>query len=183
VKKTPESVGIHPLPNSISPNNEKTYLTRTRCFGRLVRHFPSGDDRFLGFQQRLRFHELAPADADHPHRDQRHRDPNGKGGVAFDGTANGLGAVTAGSAMAWDDVAKSGENDAEFFIAFSTAGFTNLVVSFDIKGTLIESFDLKYSLSSLIDVTNPTDVIGTIKAFDGSQQDFLNDQAVSHRCG
>lgn len=106
-------------------------------------------------------------------------DHNGKTGVAFDGTAYGLGSVTAGVAMAWDDVAKTGENDAEFFIAFSTAGFTNLVVSFDIKGTTISSYDLKYALTNLVDLVNPTDVAGTIKGFDGSQQDVLNDSAVS----
>jgi hypothetical protein len=106
-------------------------------------------------------------------------DHNGKGGVAFDGSAYALGSVAAGVAMAWDDVAKTGANDAEFFIAFSTAGFTNLVVSFDIKGTSISSYDFKYALTGLVDVTNPPDVTGTIKAFDGTQQDVLDDSAVN----
>lgn len=113
-------------------------------------------------------------------------DGNGKGGNAYDGSANGLGSVSAGVAMAWDDVAKSGDNDAEFFVAFSTTGYTNIVVSFDVKGNStagsgISSFDLKYAFSGLTNVTNPNaDVTGTIKEFDplNPHYDGLNDQVV-----
>ena len=35
--------------------------------------------------------------------------------------------------MAWDDVSKSGDNDAEFFITFSSAGFPNINLYFDIR--------------------------------------------------
>lgn len=93
-------------------------------------------------------------------------DGNGKGGNAFVDAPNGINA-TAGVAMAWNDIAKSGANDAEFFIAFSTAGFANVNVSFDLRGnlTIVPSFDLKYSLAALEDVTNPPDVVGTIKDF------------------
>ncbi len=95
-------------------------------------------------------------------------DGNGKGGNAFVDVPNGINA-TAGVAMAWNDVAKTGDNDAEFFIAFSTAGFASINVSFDLRGnlTIIPSFDLKYSLNALEDVTNPGAVIGTIKDFSG----------------
>jgi hypothetical protein len=111
-------------------------------------------------------------------------DGNGKGGNAFDGSASGLGSVSAGVAMAWDDVAKSGDNDAEFFITFSTFNFTNIVVSFDVKGNAtvgsgINSFDLKYALTAPTDAVNPPDVTGTVKVFDpaGIHYDGLNDQA------
>lgn len=108
-------------------------------------------------------------------------DGNGKGGNAFVDVPNGINA-TAGVAMAWNDIAKSGENDAEFFIAFSTAGFANLNVSFDLRGnlTIVPSFDLKYSLNPLEDVTNPGAVIGTIKDFaSGISTVIYNNQAVN----
>ncbi|MFM2220456.1 MAG: hypothetical protein RLZZ553_204 [Verrucomicrobiota bacterium] len=95
-------------------------------------------------------------------------DGNGKAGNAFQDSANGIN-VAAGNAMAWDDIAKAGENDAEFFITFSTVNFSNIVISFDLRGnaTLIPGFDLKYSTSPLENVTNPIDVLGTIKDFPG----------------
>ena len=80
--------------------------------------------------------------------------------------------------MAWDDVAKFGDNDAEFFITFSTSGFTDIEISFDIEGNddeEISSYDVKYDFNSLEDVTDPGDVTGTIKDFDGGNStDFLN---------
>ena len=90
-------------------------------------------------------------------------DGNGKKGVAF-------GINAAGKSMAWDDVAKSKKNDAEIFIQFSTTGYKNIVVRFDILGNAnsgIVSYDLKYDTSTLVDVTNPRDVTGTIKDFAG----------------
>lgn len=95
-------------------------------------------------------------------------DGNGKGGNAFVDVANGINA-TAGVAMAWDDIAKSGANDAEFFLTFSTTDLSNIILSFDIRGnaTIVPSFDLKYSLTDLVDVVNPPDVTGTIKDFSG----------------
>ncbi len=99
-------------------------------------------------------------------------DGNGKGGFAFsydDGSTTID--VAAGSAMAWDDIAKTGDNDAEFFIVFSTAGFTGIQVSFDIQGnadSVIPGFDLKYALVPLEDV-NPPDVSGTVKGFAGGE--------------
>lgn len=95
-------------------------------------------------------------------------DGNGKGGNAYANAPEGID-VVAGSGMAWDDIAKGGDNDAEFFITFSTTNIKDLVVSFDLRGNTgnIPSFDLKYSLTNLVDVTDPGDVIGTIKDFSG----------------
>jgi hypothetical protein len=95
-------------------------------------------------------------------------DGNGKGGNALVDAGNSIN-VEAGQAMAWDDIAKSGDNDAEFFVTFSTMNLSGIVVSFDLRGNagIIPSFDLKYSTSALDDVANPGDVIGTIKDFSG----------------
>lgn len=104
-------------------------------------------------------------------------DGNGKTGNAFVNAGNSINTVE-GAAMAWDDIAKSGDNDAEFFVTFTTINLTGVVVSFDLRGNagIIPSFDLKYSTSALEDVTNPVDVIGTIKDFAGgiSTQIFNN---------
>lgn len=106
-------------------------------------------------------------------------DGNGKGGNSyFNNELTGISSsinVTSGKAIAWDDVRKSGDNDAEFFLTFSTSGFRNIQLSFDLKGNdndSIVSYDIKYSLSRLIDVTNLPDVIGTIK-------DFKTDTSIS----
>ncbi len=104
-------------------------------------------------------------------------DGNGKGGVAFLDAGEGLD-VVAGSAMAWDDVAKTGENDAEFFITFSTLGYNNIVLSFDLMGNAnggISTYDVKYSFNPLMDVVNPTDVVGTVKDFQGGVSTALLD--------
>lgn len=95
-------------------------------------------------------------------------DGNGKGGVAFLDVPNGIDAVI-GQAMAWDDIAKSGDNDAEFFMVFSTQNLSGVTLSFDLRGntTIIPGFDLKYSTNPLENVLNPGDVIGTIKDFAG----------------
>ena len=105
-------------------------------------------------------------------------DGNGKGGNAFD-----LFGITSssGKSMAWDDVSKSGDNDAEFFITFSSAGFRNINLYFDIKGNGdagILSYDLKYDFNNLQDA-NPADVSGTVKDFaSGSSTSFLNNEAL-----
>ena len=86
---------------------------------------------------------------------------------------------SSGKSMAWDDVSKSGENDAEFFITFSSLGFQNINLYFDIKGNDdagILSYDLKYDFTNLED-SNPIDVSGTVKDFaSGSSLSFLNNQ-------
>ena len=105
-------------------------------------------------------------------------DGNGKGGNAF--SQFGISSA-AGKSMAWDDVSKSGDNDAEFFLTVSTLGYRNINLYFDILGNEdagILSFDLKYDFNALVD-TNPADVSGTIKDFnEGSSNDFLNNEAL-----
>ena len=105
-------------------------------------------------------------------------DGNGKGGNAF----NQFGiSSSSGKSMAWDDVSKSGDNDAEFFITFSSLGFQNINLYFDIKGNGdagILSYDLKYDFNYLED-SNPVDVSGTVKDFaSGSSLSFLNNEAL-----
>jgi hypothetical protein len=105
-------------------------------------------------------------------------DGNGKGGNAF--SQFGI-TSSAGKAMAWDDVGKSGDNDAEFFVTFSTTGYQNINMYFDILGNEddgIVSFDLKYDFNALED-SNPADVSGTVKDFNaGSSNDFLNNETL-----
>lgn len=109
-------------------------------------------------------------------------DGNGKGGTVFVDASLGID-VAEGKTMAWDDVSKTGDNDAEFFISLPTVGFTDIEVSMDIKGNPdagIVSYDLKYSLTALQDVTNPGDVIGTIKDFAGGVSlEIFNNQPVT----
>jgi len=109
-------------------------------------------------------------------------DGNGQGGKAFVDGAHGID-VADGKTMAWDDVAKSGDNDGEFFVSLATVGFRDLVLSMDVKGNAdagIVSYDLKYSLTVTEDVTNPGDVIGTIKDFAGGiSTSIFNNQAVT----
>ena len=105
-------------------------------------------------------------------------DGNGKGGNAF----NQFGITSdSGKSMAWDDVGKSGANDAEFFITFSTLGYQNIDLYFDILGNEddgITTFDLKYAFNPLVDAT-PEDVSGTIKDFDqGLSTSFYNNEAL-----
>lgn len=105
-------------------------------------------------------------------------DGNGKSGNAF----NQFGITSsAGKSMAWDDVGKSGDNDAEFFLTVSTLGYRNINLYFDILGNEnagIVSFDLKYDFNALED-TNPADVSGTVKDFNaGSSSDLLNNETL-----
>ncbi len=108
-------------------------------------------------------------------------DGNGKGGITFADPTLGID-VTDGRGMAWNDVGKSGENDAEFFIEISTAGFTGVTIRFDVYGNAdleggIFSFDLKYDTNPLVDVTDPPDVTGTIKDFQGgTSTSILNNE-------
>ena len=106
-------------------------------------------------------------------------DGNGKGGVAFSDPA--LGINSAGDrSFAWDDVSKSGDNDGEFFIVISTVGFQGINIRFDVEGNPdggVTSFDLKFDTNPLVDVTNPGEVVGTIKDFDGGlSTDLLNNE-------
>lgn len=102
-------------------------------------------------------------------------DGNGKTGRSY--TLNGT-TINEGKAMAWDDVSKSGNNDAEFFITFSTTGYSDIKISMDLGGNSddgIESFDVKYSLEPLEDAIID-DVDGFIKDFkDGLSIGYLND--------
>lgn len=116
-------------------------------------------------------------------------DGNGKGGVAFNDTSLNIDAAD-GRAMAWDDISKSGDNDAEFFIETSTLGFSDIRIRFDIQGNNVVSgsgdprtpvaYDFKFDTNMLSDVTNPGDVIGTIKDFqNGMSTDVLNNQPIA----
>lgn len=106
-------------------------------------------------------------------------DGNGKGGVAFADPSLGISVID-GRAMAWDDIAKGGENDAEIFAEFSTIGFTNIRIRFDVQGNgegadEIVTYDLKYDINPLVDVVNPPDVVGTIKDFAGGLSTEIQD--------
>lgn len=117
------------------------------------------------------------------HQQRADTDGNGKGGLTY--VNAGLGIDTSGAlddrAMAWDDISKSGDNDAEFFIETSTLGFTNIQIRMDVRGndegTSLAEFDFKYDPNPLEDVTDPGDVTGTIKDFQGgTSTTFLNNQ-------
>jgi len=106
-------------------------------------------------------------------------DGNGKSGNSY--TLEGE-SIPPGKAMAWDDVAKSGDNDAEFFITVSTKGYSNIKISMDIGRNSddgIVSFDMKYSFEPLQDAVIE-DVDGIIKDFNnGISIDHLNDWPVN----
>ena len=108
-------------------------------------------------------------------------DGNGKGGTSFVDAINAINASD-GKSMAWDDVGKGGDNDAEVFVVFSTTGLQNIRFRFDLEGNPddgITSYDVKYALSPLVDVVNPPDVTGTIKDFDGGTSvSLLNNNLV-----
>lgn len=98
-------------------------------------------------------------------------DGNGKGGTAFADPLLSISTVD-GRGIAWNDISKSGDNDAEFFVELSTAGFTNIKIRFDVQGegdaaSEIDSYDLKFDVNPLVDVVNPGDVVGTVKDFAG----------------
>lgn len=111
-------------------------------------------------------------------------DGNGKGGIAYSNPSLGIDVID-GRAMAWDDISKTGENDAEFFVEFSTIGFSAIRLRFDLQGNDdtntqgVVSYDLKYDLDPLVDVVNPGDVIGTIKDFqDGTSNTIFNNKSL-----
>jgi hypothetical protein len=107
-------------------------------------------------------------------------DGNGKTGVAFADPSLGINAAE-GRSFAWNDVSKDGNNDAEFFAEFSTAGFANIKFRFDVRGNSdgqIISYDLKYDLNPLEDVDFSG---GTIKDFAGGNSNpIFNNQPLSN---
>ena len=109
-------------------------------------------------------------------------DSNGKGGNAFSDGAFGIDSAD-GRSIAWDDVAKSGDNDAELFLVFSTAGFKDIQISFDLQGNLdggIASYDVKYDNSDLEDIVDPNGSGTMIKDFAGGiSTDFLNNAPIT----
>lgn len=109
-------------------------------------------------------------------------DGNGKLGNAFTDPVTSL-PLDAGKAMGWNDVAKSGDNDAEFFVTFSTTGFDNIIVSFDISGNSvvgagINSFDLKYAFTALEDVAAPSPWAGTKDFVGGISTLLIGNQSI-----
>ena len=101
-------------------------------------------------------------------------DGNGKGGNAFTSALFGIDAAD-GRSIAWDDVAKSGPNDAELFIAFSTTGFENVEISYDAEGNDedgIVAYDIKFDTNPLEDIVFEGN---TIKDFAGGNSTFLSD--------
>lgn len=102
-------------------------------------------------------------------------DGNGKGGNSY---VNALFEIDGadGQSIAWDDVSKSGPNDAELFITFSTTGFENIEISFDARGNAddgIVSYDVKYDTNPLEDIVFEGN---TIKDFAGGNSiDFAED--------
>lgn len=119
-------------------------------------------------------------------------DGNGKGGNSYTNAIFGINA-DAGRSIAWDDLAKSGDNDAELFLSVSTLGFTDINISFDIRGNDdnddgpdvndedgVNRYDLKYSLSALVDVIVPdVDPTIAIKDFDGDSFDYLTNEDIT----
>jgi hypothetical protein len=100
-------------------------------------------------------------------------DGNGKGGNAYTNVLLGID-VDGDRSIAWDDFAKSGsDNDGELFLEFSTSGFENIQISFDIRGNAeggFSEYDLKYDTSLLTDIAfNGT----TIKDFAGGTSTTL----------
>ena len=110
-------------------------------------------------------------------------DGNGKGGIAFVDAGLGINAA-ADRAFAWNDIGKSGDNDAEFFIETSTLGFENINLRFDVQGNATDptlAYDLKFDPLALQDVTNPGDVVGTIKDFaGGTSTEIFNNAAFAN---
>jgi len=108
-------------------------------------------------------------------------DGNGKGGNAY---ANALFGINSDGdrSIAWDDIARSGsDDDGELFIEFSTAGFQDIQISFDVEWdvdddpTEFNEYDIRYSNNPLVDVISPADGVSLIKDFtDGVSIDFAN---------
>jgi hypothetical protein len=101
-------------------------------------------------------------------------DGNGKGGVDYANALFGID-VEGDRSIAWNDVARSGDNDAELFVTFSTTGFENIALSFDARGNAdggIVSYDIKYDTNPLQDINFEGN---TIKDFaDGNSTTFGN---------
>ena len=116
-------------------------------------------------------------------------DGNGKDGNPFTSAELGIDTSTnlnADQAIAWDDFANAGDNDAEFFMVVSTLGFENIEISFDYQGNDDDldgdgvnvsdgfiQYDARFSLLPLIEVTVPDVGPVVIKDFDGASTDLL----------
>ena len=101
-------------------------------------------------------------------------DGNGKGGNPYANALLGINVID-GQSIAWDDVAKSGPNDAELFITFSTTGFENIELSYDGEGNDeggISAYDIKYDANPLEDIVFEGN---TIKDFAGGNSTFWDD--------
>lgn len=95
-------------------------------------------------------------------------DGNGKGGNVFIDLVNGINASD-GRSIAWDDQGKTGDNDAEIFVTFATSNFTDIIISFDVRGespNLPTSLDIKFDTNPLEEV-NAADVSGPVQDFAG----------------
>jgi len=91
-------------------------------------------------------------------------DDNGKGGTGYTDVETVLHDTT--KAAAWDDVAKSGDNDGQWICAINTTGFEDISVRFDFMGNIddpIESLDLDYRINGgeWIEVENNYAINGT----------------------
>jgi len=91
-------------------------------------------------------------------------DDNGKGGTTYT-DVEGV-SYEAAKAAAWDDVAKSGDNDAQWICAISTTGFEDISIRFDYMGNdddPIESLDLDYRINGgeWVEVENNYAIDGT----------------------
>lgn len=103
-----------------------------------------------------------PVQITHPSSDgqstlyQQRADIDGDGidgafvGTAYSNPSLGI-ASAAGAGLLWDDRAKSGDNDAEFFVLTSTSGYKDIQIHFNVRGDGIDSFDFKYDFNSLQD--------------------------------
>lgn len=139
--------------------------------GESVIAFWDFNDGFDEPNESVRIQHLASIGNGTVYQQRADTDGNGKGGQAFVDASLSINAAD-GRAMAWDDISKSGDNDAEFFIEFSTVGFTNIQVQFDVLGdgdvnSEIVSYDVKYDTNPLVEVINPGDVVGTVNDFAG----------------
>lgn len=142
------------------------------------------NDGFSAADESVQITHLATIGSGTIYQQRADTDGNGKGGVAYANPMLGINAI-ADRAMAWDDISKSGDNDAEFFVEFSTVGYTDIQVRFDVQGdndatSSIVAYDMKFDINPLEDVTNPGDVVGTIKDFDGGvSTSIFNNQAIA----
>lgn len=152
--------------------------------GESVIAFWDFNDGFDEPNETVRIQHLASIGSGTLYQQRADTDGNGKGGLAYANASLSINASD-GRAMAWNDISKSGDNDAEFFVEFSTVGFTGIQVRFDVLGdgdvnSEIVSYDLKYDVNPLVEVTNPGDVVGTVYDFAGGlSTTVFNNQPIS----